>query len=108
MQQNASAFSSRTRAAVSLALLMLAISLPETAFAMPWDTPLRNFTTNLTGTVAQSVAAMVFVVAGLLIAFGEVNGILGTVLRIALGLSFALMATTWIGVFGGSGSGYGA
>ncbi|OGT90100.1 MAG: hypothetical protein A2286_00275 [Gammaproteobacteria bacterium RIFOXYA12_FULL_61_12] len=91
------------QSALGLLLTLFVLAMPEIAFAMPWDTPLRNFTDNLTGTVATSVAAIVFVVAGLLIAFGEVNGILGTVLRIALGLSFALMATSWIGIFSGSG-----
>lgn len=86
----------------ALSLLLFFAALPEIAFAMPWDGPLQQFQDNLTGTVAQSIAAIVFVVAGLLIAFGEVNGILGTVLRIALGLSFALMAGTWVGVFGGT------
>jgi type IV secretion system protein VirB2 len=75
---------------------------PEIVFAMPWDGPLTQFRDNLTGPVATSVAAIVFVIAGLLIAFGEINGILGTVLRIALGLSFALMATSWIGIFDGA------
>lgn len=92
---------------VNLLLFLLAFSVPEIAFAMPWDGPLNNFVTNLTGTVATSVAAIVFVVAGLLIAFGEVNGILGTVLRIALGLSFALMAASWVGIFGGSAGSFG-
>lgn len=83
--------------------LLCAFFIPEVAMAtaMPWDGPLQDFRDNLTGPTATSVAAIVFVIAGLLIAFGEVNGILGTVLRIALGLSFALMATTWIGVFAG-------
>jgi len=85
-------------------LLLLIVLAPETAFAMPWDGPLQQFQANLTGPVAQAIAAIVFVVAGLLIAFGEVHGILGTVLRIALGLSFALMAVQWVGIFGGGGS----
>ncbi|MCG7871016.1 MAG: TrbC/VirB2 family protein [Candidatus Thiodiazotropha lotti] len=92
----------RTRAAVIMLMLFLLFALiPEVALAMPWDSPLNEFRNNLTGTVATSIAAIVFVVAGLLIAFGEVHGILGTVLRIALGLSFALMANSWIGIFGG-------
>lgn len=85
----------------TLFFLCLSLAIPEIAAAMPWDGPLQEFTNNLTSTVATSVAAIVFVVAGLLIAFGEVNGILGTVLRIALGLSFALMAVNWVGIFGG-------
>lgn len=82
-------------------LVLFMLFAPELAFAadMPWDTPLKALKENLTGTVAQAVAAIVFVVTGLLIAFGEVSGILGTVLRIALGLSFALMATSWINMF---------
>lgn len=88
-----------------LIFIGFALLAPDLALAdMPWDGPLTNFKNNLTGTVAQAIAAIVFVVAGLLIAFGEVHGILGHVLRIALGLSFALMAGTWVGVFGGSGS----
>lgn len=83
--------------------VLFALSMPEVVFAMPWDGPLNSFKENLTGTVATSIAAIVFVIAGLLIAFGEVSGILGTVLRIALGLSFALMATSWIGIFQGGG-----
>lgn len=85
-------------------LLLAFVLAPEAVFAMPWDGPLQQFQANLTGPVAQAIAAIVFVVAGLLIAFGEVHGILGTVLRIALGLSFALMAVQWVGIFGGGGS----
>ena len=87
-----------------LPILLLFVLAPEAAYAMPWDGPLQQFQANLTGPVAQAIAAIVFVVAGLLIAFGEVHGILGTVLRIALGLSFALMAVQWVGIFGGGGS----
>ena len=92
------------RSAWLLPLLLVFVLVPEAAFAMPWDGPLQQFQANLTGPVAQAIAAIVFVVAGLLIAFGEVHGILGTVLRIALGLSFALMAVQWVGIFGGGGS----
>ncbi len=92
------------RTVPTLFLFLALVLAPEMVFAMPWDGPLQQFQTNLTGPVAQAVAAIVFVVAGLLIAFGEVHGILGTVLRIALGLSFALMAAQWVGIFGGGGS----
>lgn len=86
------------KSAALIAVLVCAL-FPELVFAMPWDGPLAEFTSNLSGQTARAIATIVFVVIGLLISFGEVVGILGTVLRVSFGLSFALMATTWIGFF---------
>ena len=57
--------------------LVLALLLPNIAHAatgggggMPWDTPLTTLRTDLTGTVAFTLALLAFFVAGVALIFG--------------------------------------
>jgi len=73
---------------------------PTGGGALPWEDPLKKVMCSLSGPVAKAAAVIAFVVTGLLVAFGEAKGMFGTMLRIAFGLSLALMAVQWIGHFG--------
>lgn len=80
------------------------IFAPMQAYAMPWDNSLKQFVDNLSGPTAIGIATLVFVIFGLMVAFGEVRGIMGRLLQIGLGLSFALMATSWVQTFSSGGT----
>ena len=70
---------------------------------LPWEGPLNLVMKSLCGNVVKAAAVIAFVVTGLLVAFGEAKGLFSTMLRIAFGLSLALMATQWLMHFGVGG-----
>ncbi len=82
------------------ALLLLLFLIPMDAMAaMPWEGPLDNFVESLRGPVARGLAIVAFVLAGLMLAFGETKGAFTLVLKVIFGVSLALMATQWVAVF---------
>lgn len=82
-----------------IAAVMLLIMLTEPAFAqaMPWEGPLCKVATSLKGPVAKSVAVIAIVISGLLLAVGEVSGVFKTMLGLLAGISMALLASNWLG-----------
>lgn len=92
----------RTTQQVVLIGLLMAFGMQEAlAGGLPWEGPLMKVAKSLCDPVAKGAAVIAFVVTGLIVAFGEAKGMFGTMLRIAFGLSLALMATQWLGQFGG-------
>ncbi|WP_019023017.1 TrbC/VirB2 family protein [Thioalkalivibrio sp. ALE23] len=99
---------SRPQNRFALAMGMVALFLmvePALAQAggaeeMPWEGPLRMVTESLCGPVAQAAAVIAFVVTGLLVAFGELNGIFSVMMRVVFGLSVALFAINFMSFFG--------
>lgn len=88
--------------ALQLCLGVLVFAAPEISHAaLPWERPLQEFGASLSGPVARYGALIAFVVFGLLVAFGEVKGMVGGIARVMLGLSFALMAGSWVSYFSG-------
>lgn len=85
--------------ATAVYVAVLCLGMVEPAFALPWEGPLEEIQESLSGPVARGAAIIVFVITGLTIAFGEVQGIFGSMLRVAFGLSFALMAAQWLDMF---------
>lgn len=66
------------------------------AGGMPWETPLTNIQSSLTGPVAKTISIISIAVCGLSMAFGEGGGIFGKATKIVLGISIALGASTLI------------
>ncbi|ADC73303.1 Conjugal transfer protein TrbC (plasmid) [Thioalkalivibrio sp. K90mix] len=75
----------------------------DTTQAMPWEGPLETIMNSLCGPVASMAAVIAFVVTGLLVAFGEANGLFGVMMRIAFGLSIALFSVNFLEFVGVSG-----
>jgi type IV secretion system protein VirB2 len=87
---------------VVLVGLLMALGMQDAMAAtggLPWEGPLEQVVHSLCGPVAKGAAVIAFVVTGLMVAFGEAKGMFGTMLRIAFGLSLALMAVQWLGFF---------
>lgn len=76
------------------------VAAPDAAFAaLPWEKPIAEIGASLSGPVARYGALIAFVIFGLLVAFGEAKGLVGGVARVMFGLSFALMAGSWVSYF---------
>ena len=63
---------------------------------LPWVTPLCRISTSLSGPVTNTIALIVIVLTGLALAVGEVQGILKTLLQAAIGISIAVLASSWL------------
>jgi len=96
-------FAPAVRTGLWAAGILLVATMDASAAGLPWEGPLEMVMQSLCGPVAKASAVIAFVVTGLLVAFGEAKGMFGTMLRIAFGLSLALMAVTWLGNFGVGG-----
>ena len=71
---------------------------------MPWETPLNNFLTSLTGPVAKIVGVAAVVITGLGIAFSEGGSGMRKIVTVAFGLTIAFSATTFfLPLFGYAG-----
>jgi type IV secretion system protein VirB2 len=71
---------------------------------MPWETPLTNFLTSLTGPVAKIVGVAAVVIAGLGIAFSEGGSGMRRIITVVFGLTIAFSATTFfLPLFGYAG-----
>jgi type IV secretion system protein VirB2 len=70
--------------------------------AMPWEDAICKVATSLSGPTAKAIAVIAVVVCGLLLAFGEMNGIFKTFLGLLMGVSMALAAVQWTNAFGGA------
>jgi type IV secretion system protein VirB2 len=71
---------------------------------MPWETPLNNLLTSLTGPVAKIVGVAAVVITGLGIAFSEGGSGMRKIVTVAFGLTIAFSATTFfLPLFGYAG-----
>lgn len=94
----------RTTQQVVLIGLLMAFGMQDAlAGGLPWEAPLDKVVKSLCGPVAKGAAVIVFVMTGLMVAFGEAKGMFGTMLRVAFGLSLSLMAVQWLAHFGAAG-----
>lgn len=78
-----------------LGFLLLAAE-PALAADLPWVKPLCEVAQSLSGPVANSVGVICVVLTGLAFAFGEVSGMLKTILGVLFGLSMAFLANSWL------------
>ncbi|HQH26867.1 MAG TPA: TrbC/VirB2 family protein [Oligoflexia bacterium] len=72
---------------------------------MPWEGPLQQIADSISGPVAQSIAVLAIVAAGLALAFGEGGGGVRRGLWIVFGLSVAFAASSFFLSFFGFASG---
>lgn len=99
----------RNKVAILLCLAAIAMLIfSPSAFAqtgeLPWEKAICTVAKSMSGTTAKAIAVIAVVVCGLLLAFGEMNGIFKTFLGLLMGVSMALMAASWVGVIGGDSS----
>ncbi len=105
----------RTRAA-QLLLLSFFLLLPVAAAqsgtfgvgglggGMPWEGPLQQLLTSLTGPVSQVVGAVAIIGLGIGIAFSEGGSMMRKALWVVMGLAIAFNAVSWgLGFLGYSG-----
>lgn len=83
-----------------LVLSLFMVAAPELAHAaLPWEKPITEIGTSLSGPVARYGSIIALVVFGLITAFGESKGMVGSLARVMFGLSFALMSGSWVTYF---------
>jgi type IV secretion system protein TrbC len=105
----------RTRAA-QLAIVLTLVGLPSaTALSgsfglgslgggMPWEGPLQQLLTSLTGPVSQVIGAVAIIGLGIGIAFSEGGSMMRKALWVVMGLAIAFNAVSWgLGFLGYSG-----
>jgi len=96
------------RRAIPLAVILVVMAVSSNVLAsgsgMPWETPLNQILTSITGPVARVLGAIAIAATGLALAFGEGGHGFRKILQIAFGLSIAFTATSFgIGFFGFAG-----
>lgn len=91
------------------ALIVLTLLIPSQAFAagsgMPWEGPLDQILTSLSGPVARVIGVAAIIVTGLGIAFGEGGSGMRRMLWVVFGLTIAFSATSFFLSFFGGGTG---
>ncbi len=71
---------------------------------MPWEGPLQQLLTSLTGPVSQVIGAVAIIGLGVGIAFSEGGSMMRKALWVVLGLAIAFNAVSWgLGFLGYSG-----
>jgi type IV secretion system protein VirB2 len=108
----------RTRAtqlAIALGLLVIGTATAQSGSfglgglgglggGMPWEGPLQQLLTSLTGPVSQVIGAVAIIGLGVGIAFSEGGSIMRKALWVVMGLAIAFNAVSWgLGFLGYSG-----
>jgi type IV secretion system protein VirB2 len=106
----------RTRATqlvIALSLLAIATATAQSGSfglgglgggGMPWEGPLQQLLTSLTGPVSQVIGAVAIIGLGVGIAFSEGGSMMRKALWVVLGLAIAFNAVSWgLGFLGYSG-----
>jgi type IV secretory pathway VirB2 component (pilin) len=71
---------------------------------MPWEGPLQQLLTSLTGPVSQVIGAVAIIALGIGIAFSEGGSMMRKALWVVMGLAIAFNAVSWgLGFLGFSG-----
>ena len=71
------------------------------AQALPWEGPLTQLQTSLTGPVAKGIGVIALAVAGGMLAFGgELSDFTKRILMVVLALSVMLLANQFMSMFG--------
>jgi type IV secretion system protein VirB2 len=92
----------------SLPLRRLALGLALTgrascslAQALPWENPIQQLQTSLTGPVAKGIGVIALAVAGGMLAFGgELSDFTKRILMVVMALSVMLLANQFMSMFG--------
>ena len=86
------------------ALIMISLACMGTASAatLPWEGTLQTVACSMKGPVAKSVAVIAIVASGMMLAVGEMGGVLKGLLGLLAGVSMALLASSWLNVIDSS------
>jgi type IV secretion system protein VirB2 len=87
-------------------LLLLILSAPAHAAGsgMPWEAPLTQILNSIEGPVAR-IVAVIIIITGLSLAFGDTSGGFRRLIQIVFGLSIAFAATSFFLAFFSFGGG---
>lgn len=92
-----------TRTIIAVTGILLPVSAWAATTGMPWETPLEQVTSSLTGPVVTSIAAIAVALTGVLFALAPQGGFARQAAGIGLGLSIAVAAPSFINtLFGGA------
>ena len=92
-------------AASTLAIsLMLAPAAHASGSSMPWEQPLQQILQSIEGPVAK-IIAVIIIVTGLTLAFGDTSGGFRRLIQIVFGLSIAFAASSFFLSFFSFGGG---
>ena len=84
-------------------LQLIAATANAAGSGMPWEGPLDQILTSLSGPVARVIGVAAIIITGLGIAFGEGGGGMRKMLWVVFGLTIAFSATTFfLSFFGGA------
>ena len=92
-------------AAIGAAILLTPLTALAAGSGMPWEGPLDQLLTSLSGPVARVIGVAAIIITGLGIAFGEGGGGMRKILWIVFGLTIAFSATSFFLSFFGGGTG---
>jgi type IV secretory pathway VirB2 component (pilin) len=91
--------------ALAMFLQTFAVAHAATSSGMPWDQPLNQIVTALTGSVAHVIGVIALFGLGCGFAFSEGGSMMRKALFVVLGLTLAFNAATWGLQFLGLGGG---
>ena len=84
--------------------LMLAPAAHASGSSMPWEAPLQSILQSIEGPVAK-IIAVIIIVTGLTLAFGDTGGGFRKLIQIVFGLSIAFAASSFFLSFFSFGGG---
>jgi type IV secretory pathway VirB2 component (pilin) len=94
--------SARTLRPLALGLALAGRFSSSMAQALPWENPIQQLQTSLTGPVAKGIGVIALAVAGGMLAFGgELSDFTKRILMVVLALSVMLLANQFMSMFGG-------
>ncbi len=80
-------------------LLAVLVLIPALAIGgesgLPWETPLETILDSITGPFLKFSCVVSIIITGLLLAFGELQGMLRRIIQVVLGLSIACSASSF-------------
>jgi type IV secretory pathway VirB2 component (pilin) len=92
---------SMTLRRVVLGVVLTGLSCGAAQAALPWEGPLTQLQTSLTGPVAKAIGVIALAVSGGMLAFGgELSDFTKRIMMVVLALSVMLMADQFMSMFG--------
>ena len=93
-----------TAVSVTIISVMLAPAAHASGSSMPWEAPLQKILQSIEGPVAK-IVAVIIIVTGLTLAFGDTSGGFRRLIQIVFGLSIAFAASSFFLSFFSFGGG---
>lgn len=96
-----------SKASMILGLFFLAYqdAFATTTGSLPWDSPIKTFTNDLTGPVATGISVVAFLAAGAALVFGEeLGGIAKKALYVVMGITLIVAGNGFLSALGITGA----